>query len=123
MDISGFGISGGGYGAGYVRKKERKDVAFVSPPEESRQEKVREQDILLEKEDGKEEKGGSQAQIVVKPDGSRVLMVTTRVCGMETTTSLKISDPADMLHVPKMGEPEMMEMSRLDLRESGAASE
>lgn len=38
----------------------------------------------------------SSTSIVVKPDGSRVLMVTTQIGGMQTTMSLKISDPTDM---------------------------
>ena len=122
MNISGFGISGGQYYTGFVKRKEKgQDAVFADLPEED--EKVRKQDALQEQEDSREEAGGSQTQIVVKPDGSRVLMVTTRVCGMETTTSLKISDAGDMLHTPKMEGQDTMEMSRLDLRESGAASE
>ena len=105
MNILGFGISGGEYYTGYAKKKERaSDMAFSDPLERSEEEKVREQDVLSEKEDEAEESGGSQTQIVVKPDGSRVLMVTTRVCGMETTTSLKISDQTSLLHTASMSD-------------------
>lgn len=41
---------------------------------------------------------GSYSHILVKPDGSKVLMVTTRVGAMETTMSLKISETTDALH-------------------------
>lgn len=42
---------------------------------------------------GKEvEESKTDTEIVVKPDGSRVLVVTTNVFGMSTTTSLKISE-------------------------------
>lgn len=34
--------------------------------------------------------------IIVKPNGSRVLVITMNVGGMETTMSLKISEPTDM---------------------------
>lgn len=42
--------------------------------------------------DGKE----SKASIIVKPDGSKVLLVTTGFGGMETTMSIEISKPAEM---------------------------
>ena len=50
------------------------------------------------KTEKKTEKEESQTEtdIIVKPDGSRVLVVTTNVGGMETTVSLKISEPTDM---------------------------
>lgn len=38
----------------------------------------------------------TESNIIVKPDGSRVLVVTTEVGGMETTMSLKISEPTDL---------------------------
>lgn len=47
--------------------------------------------------DGKEtEEAHSETNIIVKPDGSRVLVVTMRIGGMETTMSVKISEPTDM---------------------------
>lgn len=49
-------------------------------------------------EDEKEEMETSKTDtdVIVKPDGSRVLMVTTKVCGMQTTMSLEISKPTAM---------------------------
>lgn len=41
-------------------------------------------------------KSKTQTDIVVKPDGSRVLVVTMDMGGMETTMSLEISKPTDM---------------------------
>lgn len=47
-------------------------------------------------ENPEEESGKTDTQVVVKPDGSRVLMVTMRVGGMETSMSIKLSEPTDM---------------------------
>lgn len=48
--------------------------------------------------DEKEEMEASKTNtdIIVKPDGSRVLLVTTKVCGMQTSMSLEISKPTAM---------------------------
>ena len=40
----------------------------------------------------------SNSDIIVKPDGSRVLVVTTNIGGMKTTMSLEISKPTNMLN-------------------------
>ncbi|MCM1468259.1 MAG: DUF6033 family protein [Alistipes sp.] len=40
----------------------------------------------------------TESDIVVKPDGSRVLVITMNVGGMETTMSLEISKPTDMIN-------------------------
>lgn len=37
----------------------------------------------------------TQSNIIVKPDGSRVLVVTTRFAGAEMTMNIKISDATD----------------------------
>lgn len=42
-------------------------------------------------EDAEESK--TESEVIVKPDGSRVLIMTTQVGGMETVMSLKISEP------------------------------
>ena len=53
----------------------------------------------------------TESNIVVKPDGSRVLVVTTEVGGMETTMSLKISEPTDLPNgnAAQSGQPEAPE--------------
>ncbi len=38
----------------------------------------------------------TDTDIIVKPDGSRVLVVTVNVGGMKTTMSLEISEPTEM---------------------------
>lgn len=40
----------------------------------------------------------TKSDIIVKPDGSRVLVVTVNVGGMETTMSLEISKPTDIVN-------------------------
>lgn len=62
---------------------------------EQNQEAVEEQ----EKADDKKtetEASKTDTDIIVKPDGSRVLLVTTKVCGMQTSMSLEISGPTAM---------------------------
>ncbi len=49
-----------------------------------------------ENEDEKDEESRTDTNIIVKPDGSRVLVVTTTIGDMETTMSLEISKPTDM---------------------------
>lgn len=48
--------------------------------------------------DGEEE---TKTQIVVKPDGSRVLVMTVKIGGMEMTTSLELSKPTELLNEQK----------------------
>ncbi len=40
----------------------------------------------------------SKTDIIVKPDGSRVLVMTMSIGGMETTMSLEISKPTEVLN-------------------------
>ncbi len=47
-----------------------------------------------DREDAKDT--SSKTNIIVKPDGSRVLVVTMNIGGMETNMSLQISGPTDM---------------------------
>ena len=53
-------------------------------------------DEELEKADDQESK--TKSDIIVKPDGSRVLVVTMSIGGMETTMSMEISKPTDTLN-------------------------
>ena len=57
--------------------------------------------VLKENEDSEksmenQEKTDSKTNIIVKADGSRVLMITTKIGGMESVMSLEISKPTDM---------------------------
>lgn len=49
-----------------------------------------------EKSTKNQEKTDSKTNIIVKADGSRVLMITTKIGGMESVMSLEISKPTDM---------------------------
>lgn len=53
-------------------------------------------DEELEQADNQESE--TKTDIIVKPDGSRVLVVTMSIGGMETTMSLEISKPTDTLN-------------------------
>lgn len=46
--------------------------------------------------DNAQEECKTATQILVKPDGSRVLLVKVMVAGMQTTMSLKLSEETDM---------------------------
>ena len=48
------------------------------------------------REEQEEEDSGTDTEILVKPDGSRVLVVTMNVGGTETSMTLKISEPTAM---------------------------
>ena len=41
------------------------------------------------------DEGQTKSEIMVRPDGSRVLMITMSIGGMETVTSIEISKPTD----------------------------
>lgn len=57
-------------------------------------------------EDEKEEMETSKTDtdVIVKADGSRVLLVTTNFCGMQTTMSLEISKPTAIQNDVSRGE-------------------
>lgn len=92
----------------------QKQETEVSAPEDTRQ-NANVQDIykalksknpLLEQEDDDDvsdeeskqedkQESESKTEIIVKPDGSRVLVMTMSIGGMETTMSLEISKPTE----------------------------
>lgn len=46
--------------------------------------------------DNKQSEDSTKSNIIVKADGSKVLQITMKICGMESTMNIKISDPEDM---------------------------
>ena len=66
----------------------RKKFSLEKPEEQREREKksISEENITSE----------TDTDIIVKPDGSRVLVVTVHTGGMETTMSLEISKPTDL---------------------------
>ncbi len=77
------------------KEGDNKKVASVSPIFKEMKDKEAEKSkkAKTKKDDEKED---SSSQIIVKPDGSRVLIITTKVGGMETNMSIKISEPTYM---------------------------
>lgn len=51
------------------------------------------QEVEEKKQDQETEQPRTESQIIVKSDGSRVLLVTTNFGGMQTTMSLEICEP------------------------------
>lgn len=104
------GLGNIGYLAGY-EVKSRKGTSGKSFPEKIEDKNVKNvaekedvsksaslEDIYDKMKQGKKEieKAETDTDIIVRPDGSRVLVVTMSVGGMETTMSLEISKPTDM---------------------------
>lgn len=105
MVVKGWGVLG--YPADYGTKS-RKGVSEKSysektgdknvPQRENSSKQMSVEDIFDKMKQGKKEieKAETESDIIVKPDGSRVLVVTTSVGGMQTSMSLEISKPTDM---------------------------
>lgn len=71
----------------------RKDEGYEALTEKAEEEKTQ----PSVKETGQDnEESGFKTNIIVKPDGSRVLMITMSLGGMETTMSIEISKPTEM---------------------------
>lgn len=51
----------------------------------------------MKSEDSQSNKARTVSDIVVKADGSRVLVITMKIGGMESTMSIKISDPTEFV--------------------------
>lgn len=51
----------------------------------------------MESSDSQEQESGTDSNIIVKPDGSKVLVITMEINGMESTMSIKISEPTDFV--------------------------
>lgn len=79
-----------------ISKEESKDIS--SKYEVDKQQTNIKKTIIDEKttHKNKKEEAKTDTEIIVKPDGSRVLIVTTDIGGMKTTMSLEISKPTDM---------------------------
>lgn len=74
----------------------RKDEGYEALTEKA-EEAEKEKTQPSVKETGQDnEESGSKTNIIVKPDGSRVLMITMSLGGMETTMSIEISKPTEM---------------------------
>lgn len=111
------GINGivGYYGAGYVNRKRKtgraddsftgiiaekaKTIESVSEEEKRLKETDHEKVLPEEPEQADSPESKTKSDIIVKPDGSKVLVVTMSIGGTETTMSLEISKPTDTLNV------------------------
>ncbi len=69
--------------------------ALIGRTEETEKEEIRcgrEEEMS---DDPEESESDSKADIIVKPDGTRVLVITTNIGGMEMTMNLKIAEPTN----------------------------
>lgn len=64
------------------------------------------------------QEGGTNTNIIVKPDGSRILVVTTNIGGMETTMSLEISGPTEFPNEQMADDAETNQLNESSLEES-----
>lgn len=63
-------------------------------------------ELTAAEDEPENETSETKTDIIVKPDGSRVLVITMKIGGMETTMSLEISKPTDILNETADREPE-----------------
>ena len=100
----------------YAKKEgDNKKVDSVSPIFKEMKDKEAEKSKKA-KEKKDDETEDSSSQIIVKPDGSRVLIITTKVGGMETNMSIKISEPTYMPNDSAyLNEDEPVEMAAEDM--------
>ena len=108
MIVKGLGNIGYPAGYGVKSRKGTSGKSFPAKIEDKNVKNVAEkgdvsksaslEDIYDKMKQGKKEieKAETDTDIIVRPDGSRVLVVTMSVGGMETTMSLEISKPTDM---------------------------
>lgn len=105
MVVKGLGDLGYSAGYGVKSRKNTSGKSYAEKEEETNKsnkenpsKQMSVEDIFDKMKQGNKEieKAKTESDIIVKPDGSRVLVVTTRVGGMETTMSLEISKPTDM---------------------------
>ncbi|HEX3077820.1 MAG TPA: hypothetical protein VHQ24_13235 [Lachnospiraceae bacterium] len=88
MNIAGYGQTNFDY---YVQQRDTRKGNMESEkksPSNRFEDSI--SDIRKKKSDSASD---TDSNIVVKPDGSKVLVVTTKVGGMETTMSIKLSEP------------------------------
>lgn len=73
------------------------DLMSIKPTEKIEKKKQQKEERLdKEPEPKQNSQSETDSDIIVKPDGSRVLVVTMNLGGMASTMSLKISDPTSM---------------------------
>lgn len=73
------------------------DLISIKPTEKIEEKKQQKEERLdTETEPKQRSQSDTDSEIIVKPDGSRVLVVTMNLRGMSSTMSLKISDPTTM---------------------------
>ena len=85
-------VSGMGYHP-YASKNSNKKTTST----ESYADKIQKEKEKTEEQEERQE-SKTRSDIIIKPDGSRVLVLTMSVGGMETTTCLEISKPTHMLN-------------------------
>lgn len=86
------------YEARRKRDEEDKDFGDILHGEAAETEEIEPSDMATKNTEETEgvQKSQTKTDIIVRPDGSRVLVVTTTISGMQTNMSLKISDATDM---------------------------
>lgn len=86
--------------------KDASNIPDDGIPEEKSSNKSVSEELLEETSDEpeEEEEAKSDSDIIVKPDGSRVLVMTMTLGGMKTSMSLEISGPTAMANDCRMGD-------------------
>lgn len=74
------------------------EVNAINRAKREKQAAMRKASLERSMEEAQRRRQETKSDIVVKPDGSRVLMVTMNMGGVETTMSMEISKPTDMVN-------------------------
>lgn len=100
MKIGGMGTAEWiGYTGGKTRRgAEQKGMTFPDEMAARTAEAAKEYNKAREEPKGGKAESETDSQIIVKPDGSRILITTVNIGGMKMITSLKISEPTDMVN-------------------------
>lgn len=81
------------YNTMYQTRGINENTVSQSFAEEMKEAKETKKAEKTEDEERTQEKSKSDTEIITRPDGSKVLMITNQIGGMQTVTSIKLSGP------------------------------
>ncbi|WP_310602010.1 hypothetical protein [Anaerosporobacter sp.] len=75
---------------------------FDTKLDKTEKQEDKQDNLTSDDSDNAEESSETKSQILVTPDGTRILVLTMIMAGMQTTTSLKLSKPTQLPNsIPK----------------------
>ncbi len=80
------------YNTMYQTREVKENTASQSFEEEMKEAEETKKAEKTEDEERTQEESKSDSEIITRPDGSKVLMITNQIGGMQTVTSIKLSE-------------------------------